>query len=282
VSRFAPVVPIHMAEALQVGKLDYLGSYHLLLAHDILTYPEEYRRTYSRVRSLRGDTFIILDNSIVELGYPMGLDSLTAAAAIVRPDCIVIPDKMGDGLETRKMAIKFAREYAQFRHDEMWYGGLTGAPALMGVVQGDTIESAMESIALYYTLPMVEYIGIPRVLVKQHGSRMDVLCCIASIMYHLSGGNVWQPFKGVHLLGFSDDVLDDVSCARMPFVQGIDSNVPIRAGLKGYTLDLHDKQWSERVGPRGDFWNTPLDDLWHSRRGAIQRNMTEFRQLIWR
>lgn len=258
-ARFAPVVPTSMALALQgdsSADLDHLGGYHLLLAHDILDKPKEYQRIYNPIRSRWSDSFIILDNSIIELGAPMGIKDLLAASKILKPDCIVIPDVMGRGQETREEATKFVRQYVQAATESG-----DDVPSLMGVLQGDNVEDVMDTLLTFYTLPLVEYIGIPRILTKMHGSRMPVLLEMtrspATIRTKL------HSFKGFHLLGFSDDILDDVTCARIPWIQGIDSNVPVRAAAKGIQVSLDDvgpEGWSEKTGPRGDFWEQKLNE----------------------
>lgn len=257
-ARLAPVVPISIARTLQVGgSKDHLGGYHLLLAHDILDKPEDYKEVYGKVRAKYPDSFLILDNSIVELGKAMGIKDLIAASKVLEPDCVVVPDVMGDGAATRENAVKFHRQYITTLYEEYGENG-PEVPALMGVLQGDNVDDAMETLAVFYALPMIEYIGIPRILVKMHGSRMPTLCAIQRSPAFVKTRRSFGSFQGYHLLGFSDDILDDVACARMPWVQGIDSAVPIRAGLRGIKVDLSNSEWSELVGPRGDFWQQSL------------------------
>jgi len=269
-ARFAPVVPIHVAEALQgadVGE-DSLGGYHLLLAHDVLARPEDYQRVYGKVRERFPESFIILDNSIVELGSAMKMKDLIEAAVAVQPDCIVVPDVMGDGAETRVMSRAFVREYVRYmesRTDSPW--------PLMGVLQGVYAEDCMETCALFYTLPLVEFISVPRIVTEKQGSRMSVLI-------ELAKRETYNLFEGVHLLGFSDDVLDDVACTRVPFVQGIDSAVPVRAGLKGVPMVLaltRPGQFKAEVGPRGDFWNTPLTS---GQLAPVNHNLQQYRSWL--
>lgn len=272
-ARFAPVVPVQMAAQLQLADptKDYLGPYHLLLAHDVLDKPRDYQSIYGEVRRKYGEqSFIIMDNSIVELGEAMGLDDLAEACRILNPDCLVIPDVMGDGAETRAKAKEFCRKYAQYFADNPF----EGAPDLMGVIQGSTVEDCILTCALYYSLPLTEYISVPRVVTKQQGSRMPVLVALAH-------NRTYELFKGLHLLGFSDNILDDVSCARLPYVQGIDSAVPIRAGLKSVGMsDSFASYWSGLVGPRGNFWERPIDADWRANEGTIFENLKTYRDWI--
>lgn len=274
-ARFAPVVPVHMAASLQNGsqQRDYLGEYHLLLAHDVIDKPDQYREIYGKVRTdYVSHSFIIMDNSIVELGKAMEIADLLRACQILRPDCLVIPDVMGEGEETRIKARSFVREYCQ-KALELESKGWE-APPLLGVIQGEDVEDALETYMLYYSLPLVDYISVPRIITKQHGSRMPLLLAMQRQQGTL------RSFQGLHLLGFSDNILDDVACARMPFVKGIDSAVPIRAGLGNIRMDLNDVEWSKMVGPRGSFWEQPCDTGWDMCLPCIQTNLTTYRRWI--
>lgn len=280
-ARFAPVVPLQIARVLQNQEVnDYLGAYHLVLAHDIIDKPKEYQEVYGEVRTRNGDnSFIILDNSIIELGKAMEIKDLLRATEILRPDCIVIPDVMGEGTATRESAVKFVRQYVQAAYE---LGDSANPPSLMGVLQGDDVNDVMETLAMFYALPFIDYIGIPRVLTKMHGSRMPTLMAMQRSPA-LAGGFDgasdlgYRSFKGFHLLGFSDDILDDVSCARVPWIGGIDSAVPIRAGSKHIEMSLDDPTWSDRTGPRGDFWEKSLG------MGALEvtkRNLDKYRSWV--
>lgn len=266
-AQFAPVVPVHIAKALQAEERDYLKGYHLLLAHDIIDKPKDYQEIYGRVRRSYPDSFIILDNSIIELGKAMEIKDLLQAAAILKPNCIVIPDVMGDGDATRRSAMKFCREYVQNA-----YTTAKDVPPLMGVLQGYDVDDVLSTLGIFYAMPLVEYIGIPRVLTKMHGSRMPTLLAMQNSPIinnsHLGGG-----FKGFHLLGFSDNILDDVACCHVPWIQGIDSNTPVRAGMLGIPVDLNDGfEWSKKVGPRGEFWTKEFT-------GALEAGFTRDTQM---
>jgi len=261
-SHYAPVVPTEVAAWLQ-DDIDYLGSYHLILAHDVLDKPGEYNQIYNNgVRKLYKDSFIIMDNSVVELGSAMGMKDLLEACKIVKPDCLVMPDVMGDGFATRELAADFCKEFA---------GAAVGNPdfdhiILMGVVQGVSLEECYHTASLYYTLPLVRHIGVPRVLTKQFGTRAQVVHKMISAPL----------FDRIHLLGFSDNLLDDVACARMPGVAGIDSAVPVRAGLADIMLTIEEER---DYGPRGDFWDT-LMEMCDAHDHSITTNISMFRYWI--
>lgn len=272
-ARFAPVVPVHMAVMLQETMEDHLGGYHLLLAHDVLDKPTLYKGVYdNKVRGAYEDSFIIMDNSVVELGEAMPLEKLLEACRVIPPDCLVVPDVMGRGRETRELAQKFVREYVQRAPEIM---GEDNVPPLMGVLQGESVEDCLETLATFYRLPMVSYISVPRVLVKKIGSRAHILTDPGFI-------RMVKSFDGLHLLGFSDDILDDIACARMPHVMGIDSAVPVRAGLAGLSIEtaLIDRTFSQKLGPRGDFWEEPLGRRWALAEGSVKHNLRVVRDWI--
>jgi hypothetical protein len=173
-------------------------------------------------------------------------------------------------------AIKFIRDYSRVGHQMEQLG--YNVPPLLGVIQGSTMEDALQTFMLYYTLPLVDYISVPRIITKQHGSRMPLLMEMHRVM------GITRSFKGLHLLGFSDNILDDVACARLPFIKGIDSAVPIRAALKGMRMSeaMDDGEWSMNVGPRGDFWEQPCNDHWNRSLPLTRDNLELYRSWIAR
>jgi hypothetical protein len=253
-----------MAVELQVG-VDMFGSYHLPLAHDVLANRDEYRNLFNRVRAWYPDAFIILDNSVVELGGAVKIDDLLSAASVVMASCVAIPDVIGKGKATRELC-------DEFFHD-LTHQARASIPDFMGVVQGENMEECLKTARLYVKYG-VKYISVPRVVTKQQGSRMPLLQEL--IRQRLV-------FNGIHLMGFSDNVLDDVACCKLPCVMGIDSAVPIRAGLTHVSMEgalIGWESWSKALGPRGDFWNTPIDERWVLAMPQICENLTTFRRWI--
>jgi hypothetical protein len=52
--------------------------------------------------------------------------------------------------------------------------------------------------------------------------------------------------------------MDDITCASLPFVKGIDSAVPLRAGLDNIWLSSpHDYEMYD--APRGKYWEEEKD-----------------------
>ena len=68
-------------------------AYHLALTHLVLKY-SEYAEFYKKKRE-QGD-FVILDNSLIELGKAASLHKVLEAAKIINPSEIVLPDVFND------------------------------------------------------------------------------------------------------------------------------------------------------------------------------------------
>lgn len=263
-SLFAPVVPLPIAQILH--RQGQLGDYHLLLAHDVTPKNmEEYQELYySRMLEAYPLATVIMDNSVVELGSALTFERVLFAANAVFADYMVAPDlflEKGTTIERSKAFVDEMQKHTQASNGSR-------IPSLMGVVQGKTIAECMECAAYFAGEELFEAISIPRCLTPVLGSRME----LAYLLYdhYPDRFNLW------HLLGFSDDLFDDLSCARLPFINGIDSAVPIRAALKDQLLSLNTKQ---DFGPRGDYWESSrIDALAHVE--CIQYNLEFVRSRI--
>lgn len=213
-AQFAPVCPIQMLETMREQAV--LGQYHLLLAHHVLEFPDRFTRLFEG----HPQSTIIMDNSIVELGASEGPAKVLEAANTVRfaralngQNHWVIPvltDVMRDGEATREQATESYR----------WWQANAPSYPLMVVAQGNSWEDFCKTVDhfLLGNFPMIEYVGIPRKLVEVLGTRQLCIQYLEAVC----------PMINTHLLGFSDDVTDDVICANNPTVEGIDSAVPLR------------------------------------------------------
>jgi len=219
---------------------DYtIGNYLLLLAHDVLKYPMEYEDLVREVRHYyRGDedTFIIMDNSIIELGNAMHANDVIEAACVVEASCIMTPDALG-GFEATK---ELVREQAPLLHDCNF--------PLMRVPQGANYTELVECVNWLidvFPTPALSpmYWGIPRWIANELGSRAPLVNYIGNIQ---SDSHVY-----IHLLGMSNNYGDDIKCALMPYVMGIDSANPPNMGT--YWLDIS-KPKNRGHLKRGDYW----------------------------
>ncbi len=256
-----------------------LGNYHLLLAHDIIARPSEYEAVFSKKNPYwRLQRTIILDNSVVELKDPMvDVKLIAEAARIVDANVIVLPDVYKKGPETMASIEAAVKPWAEYL-DPI----LNKSYSFMVVPQGRTLEE-FAKCAEYLsdirgiTIPNAGWWGIPRNMVEMTGywaqfhpnparpeyadewvpgsRRLPLLMCARL-----------APHRAIHMLGFSDSIIDDWDCVRNAgqFVRGIDSAVPLRAGSAGIGMS-----WDLRhLGPREEGWleNAEYSDL-------MQRNI---------
>lgn len=226
-SYFSPVAPPSYLKMLK--EADLLGNYHLILAHDVVDKPDLYKSIYS------DDDFIIMDNSLIELGQPVSADVMKQACEIIKPDCIVLPDHLGDMQKTLESTKLAAIEWMRAGIHKLAKNGF------MVVPQGQDIHEMVQCINEFKTLSAEEHIpinywSIPKIFGETNGSRMPALLYMESV--------IKDPC--IHLLGFSNSLADDVYCANHPLVMGIDSAVPTRMGIRGETMHVTNKEHSAR------------------------------------
>lgn len=232
-AHFAPVAPIQVLEQLYDHDPEVFGEYHLLLAHHTVEHLDRFDRLFQRIYSDRKiRPLIIMDNSVVECGGFVDFDMMLAATQAVSPyaDCVpVLPDVMGDGRKTREATLE---AYSKWASEIPCIG-------FMAVCQGVDFADYSESLQLFSNrarFPAIEYLGIPRFLVHLIGTRKHAV----------EAALVYRNYQAVHLLGYSDDMQDDLECSQMPGVQGIDSAVPLRVEGK-FSFDMS-------TGPRPEDW----------------------------
>ena len=238
-ARYSPIAPIQLLE--EMYDRNILGNYLLLLAHDVLVNAERYENLIIKVREqdefLEDDddkSFIIMDNSVVELGKALGAEDVIEAACVVEASCIMTPDAMGSYEGTVVLLEDQAEELQN-----------SGFP-LMRVPQGNSYEQVAECINwIHDYLPVgngeVEYWGIPRWIANRLDSRVPVASYI----------NMTIPNARIHLLGMSEKYVDDRVCAGMKGVMGIDSANPVVMGMNG--VDMLINPWMHIE--RRDYWD---------------------------
>jgi len=241
-TRFAPVAPLPLLQSLwnhDQNQHMHHGSYHLLLAHDIIASihnRNEYRAHFEKVRDWFQDCTIIMDNSIVELGDAVDMWLVAAAAEVVHADVMVLPDVMGSGKRSLKLF-----------NDTISKGLPRGNYQYMAVPQGPTISDFATCLEEYSQHEYITWIGIPRIATQQLGSRRQLIQMATMI----------KPEWRLHLLGFSDNVVDDMLCAAAGVCEGIDSAVPVRAGQRNIPFCLAESDY----GKRGDYWESKKHTL---------------------
>lgn len=228
-AKFAPVAPAHIVHDLDPR---CRGDYHLILAHDVVKHPKEYAEVYDQW----GMT-VIMDNSVVELGGAVDLEMVADAVGHSNANIIVLPDVYKHGPATTDSILSAHPRWASTFKAHLETRKNAG---FMVVPQGPGLEDFVKCAETLTDLPHVTMWGIPRNLVEVVGSREQ-----ATQICHMLA-----PERPIHLLGFSDNLIDDMLCAHLPRVTGIDSAVPLRAASLGMRMTL-----TITMPPRGTWWD---------------------------
>lgn len=220
---YSPVAPVDVL--ITAKERDFLDPYLLILAHDVVDQPDKYEKLLDGFKGT-----LILDNSLVELGKPVDGKLMVQAAHYTKPTYVVLPDKLYDAKETIRLSVEALHG---------WTKQLPAGTGVMAAAQGQTHEECAEcfqAIAQCTNRPIIA--GIPRVIANKHGTRAPTIQLIGGMRYNM------------HLLGMSDQFEDDITCARMFGVLGIDSASPLRAGWenKRYRGD------TSKLRPRDQFF----------------------------
>jgi hypothetical protein len=226
--RFAPVCPPHIYQRI-VHSQPYLLQYVLLLAHDVVAHPKTYREVFINKRP--PGCFIIMDNSLIELGGAADLPMVREACKIVRASTYVLPDVYEKSMETLEASLEAMPKWREEIHD--------AEPFFLP--QGETFHNWARCLwEFLQRYPQLKYVGIPRNTTKR-------ICDSRRQLVDVT--RTFTKRAHIHLFGFSNYVIDDLTSARHPDVMGIDSAVPVRVGSRGQVFTPF-----VDPGPRGDWW----------------------------
>jgi hypothetical protein len=230
-SSFAPIAPVECL--LEMKKANMLGGYLLLLAHEVVQNERKYKEL---LEGFNGT--IIMDNSLIELGKPVSGDIMFRALEVTNANYAVLPDKLFGCAETIEASTTAARQWR--------YAGVTAD--FMIVAQGNNVMERVECVREISRKAGINeiFVGIPRAIVKTEGSRIPTVTALRT-----------QLNANIHLLGFSANYYDDIVCARLHHIMGIDSATPIRLGWEHKKICSPMSEWaaSEDVElPREEFF----------------------------
>lgn len=235
VAMIPPVPDIHWTS---------LMTFHLCEAPIVLD-SREYTKYY-RWHTDRGH-YLIIDNG-ASVGGTVTDNELVKAATRVNADEVVVPDRMADPEVTLQRAEKFLSEH------------LNAANSLMLVPQGTNFDEWLHN--LEDLLSIYERKTGGSVLVKRR-----IVIGIAKHMHARvvdgRGALVAQCALfnlTCHLLGASDDPLEDIRLLEQPNVRGLDTSLPFAMAQDGYMFVSNQVSWSlpPLKGPRKslDFWTS--------------------------
>jgi hypothetical protein len=186
-------------------------SYHLALAHLVLE-DDAYRYFYA-TRRRQGD-FIIMDNSVIELEDPLPASDLMKAVLMTGAQEVVLPDHPWDS----KATLEDARTYST------WVFERFPVVNQMAVPQGRDVQDWMDCLVNMVEVPYIDTIGIPKSLGQ---NRLVVMKEIDQLRRELPAWNY-------HLLGTWGNPNEiQFAANHYEWIRGVDSKIPIRAGLAG-------------------------------------------------
>lgn len=222
-ANFCIVAPVHILKTLK--DRGEMGKYHLLLAHDVAAKAEAYKEVFKREYI---SSFIIMDNSVIELKQAVDLHMIIEAYKAVCPSCVVLPDILENAVRTVASCQAAVNEWSTA--PELKYVPFMYCP------QGKTLAEFTWCAEQLAKDSRIHYWGCPRNLVKNLGTRQQAIKVL----------RILDPRRPIHMMGFSDNVIDDMICAQSPQVFSIDSAVPLRCGDQ-FSL-------TKKMLPRGDWW----------------------------
>ena len=229
VARYSPIAPVHLLR--QLLDLSLLDNYLLLLAHDVIKHPYQYADLVADLYEGFGSCTIIMDNGVIENGAPVSLEHLLEAAAIVEANLVVGPDVLGDFEATKQLMLEQASTIQQDYH-------------LMMIPQGNNLNEISECIDWMHRNwhAPIQYWGVPRWMANSFTSRQAIVNNI----------NAQDANHGIHLLGMSKNLEDDIACTKMDNVMGIDSANPLVMGYNNRRINT--PEWPAHMD-RGSYWD---------------------------
>lgn len=225
--KFANIVPIA-----QLDKYGKLTEYHLVLTH-LVQQSEEYTK-FMRGRSDAGD-FLLMDNSLIELGSAMKIIDVIEAAKKCNAHEIVLPDvfqKREETIMAIRQSLEDINHYYGYNARHYGYGY-----RLMAVPQGENEEDWLECLfTILRQFPHVTTIGIPKVTNTFYTDtdigRVRLLDFMDTHKIHRQ-----YPHIQWHLLGVWSNPIELKHASRFTWVRGCDSSVGWAISQQGIVLD---------------------------------------------
>lgn len=188
------------------------GDYAMLLAHLKDYYPERRNK----------NCYVIMDNSLIELGGAVDVETVYNAAKQCGADEFILPDTLRDGVSTVAKAI-----------DSILYlqrENLLGDFNLMAVCQGNTLDEFEWCFHELENLTAIHCIGIPKAaseLLEGGRPKLEFL---------------WQNCnKAIHLLGCATSLTELKKYKHPEKIRSCDTCIPALLSTRGI-----DDAWVDR------------------------------------
>jgi hypothetical protein len=178
-----------------------------------------------------GDQFVIMDNGAAE-GVYISDEELISLVSKYAPDEIVLPDSMGNMLETVNRSKRFIGSVIR------WIDKFPVTPSLsFGIVlQGGNLDEIERQIDLMMEdhEPWIDTLYLPRSMNVRWTSRVARIT-VAEYLEHKLRGKL-----KIHFLGGSSLFVDELRqvAKNCPFVRGMDTSLPFNYAFAGrYILE---------------------------------------------
>jgi len=194
------------------------STYHLALAHLVLTdidYCDFYREAVEE-----GD-YVIMDNSVIELGYPMPVEELIKAIARTGAQELILPDYPQDPKKTFLAAhnaapiVRHSFPDVKLQAVPQWYGSMD---------PDNWMNSHTRLVSELDEEHKVDVIGIPKFL----GKYRPAICESLNLQH--------SDHHEYHLLGTTGNPLEIKDLTKHTWLRGVDTKAPVRFGTNGIVL----------------------------------------------
>ena len=216
--KLASIVPMKNVEH------TFDGDYAMLLAHLKDYYPKEHKR----------NCYVIMDNSLIELGGAVDVETVYNAAKECGADEFILPDVFQDSDATIQKVIESIRWLHTNKHiHEM---------RLMAVCQGKTIADFLDCLHALEQIPEIHCIGIPKIASNLAAGGRPAL------------EPLWQGSpKAIHLLGCWKN-LDEFTKYKNPAaIRSCDTCIPALLSTKNIS-----NAWADRPEKTIDLINDKI------------------------
>jgi hypothetical protein len=178
----------------------------MVLTHLVLKHPG-YAKYYNK-RALKG-SYLILDNSLIELGGSVKLRTVLDAAEIIGPDEIVLPDVYKDGNATLESVRNSLIEYDGYQYNKSY--------KLQAVCHGKDFKEWCHIWDELNKIDDLTCIAIPKVTTSQFGR-------LKAVRYALKNN---PSNKEIHLLGCWDSVNEfkEYTADEKQAIRGVDTSI---------------------------------------------------------
>ncbi len=210
----------------------------MCLTHLVKKYPE-YKEM---VKNRPENCYVMLDNSIVELGESVSLQDILNAADEINADEIILRDAYPNGPKT----IERIKEDIQYLKNN----NLIGKYKIMAVCHGENLKDFEQTFKFINSIPEIDVIGIPKVLSKWVGERSKLANIFMDTNKQLHFLGAWYSLK--ELLNLPKEIWNKVrSCDTcIPSILAIqhktifedrDGTINLEENYPLLTKDKHDE-----------------------------------------